>query len=112
MRVTITSVDYAPEDLYEQVPLLVDLLRQVPGTDRPDYWLGYLRHPVEWYVNGAEREVTHLVLSTRWEGGHFVTGARDLPLNISYVKDLSALDDVRLDSAKCAFVAIGVCDVE
>ncbi len=111
MRVTITSVDYAPEDLYEQVPLLVDLLRQLPGSDRPDYWLGHLLHPLEWYVDGVEREVTHLVLSTRWVGGQFVTGARHLPIGIAYVKDRSVLEDARLEFSKCAYVAIGVCDV-
>ena len=66
---------------------------------------------MEWYVDGAEREVTHLVVSTRWVGGQFVTGARDLPISIAYVKDLSVLEDERLEFSKCAFVAIGVCDV-
>lgn len=111
MRVTITSVDYAPEDLYEQVPILVELLRPIPGSDRPDYWLGRLLHPVEWYVGGEEREVTHLVVSTRLMGGRFVPGARDLPISIAYVKDLSVLGDDRLEFSKCMFVALGVCDV-
>jgi len=111
VRVTITSVDYAPEDLYEQVPILVELLRPIPGSDRPDYWLGRLLHPVEWYVGGEEREVTHLVVSTRLMGGRFVHGARDLPISIAYVKDLSVLGDDRLEFSKCMFVALGACDV-
>jgi hypothetical protein len=108
---TITSVDHAPEDLYEQVPLLVALTRQLPGLDRPDYWLGRLLHPVEWFVDGAEREVTHLVVATRWVGDRIAPGARHLPVNISYVTDESLLLDPTLELVKCAYVAIGVCDV-
>jgi len=40
MQLTVTSVDYAPDELYGQVPFVVNLLRQMPGSDRPDYWLG------------------------------------------------------------------------
>jgi restriction system protein len=40
MQLTITSIDYALEDLYDQVPIVVDLIRQLPGDDRPDYWIG------------------------------------------------------------------------
>ena len=43
MQLTITVVDHAPADLYGQVPLTIELLRETPGTDRPDYWLGELR---------------------------------------------------------------------
>ena len=39
MQLTITSVDYAPEELDEQIPIVAELLRELPGDDRPNYWL-------------------------------------------------------------------------
>jgi len=85
MQLTVTSVDYAPDELYGQVPIVVNLLRQMPGSDRPDYWLGSVTPPLHWVVDGVGREITHLVVSARWVGGQLVTGARHLPLNIAYV---------------------------
>jgi hypothetical protein len=111
VRLTVTSVDYAPDELHGQAPFDVALLRQIPGGDRPDYWLGSVTPPLRWVANGVEREITHLVVSARWVGGQFVTGARHLPLNIAYVTDATLLTDAQLDFAKCAYVAIGQCDV-
>lgn len=108
MQLTITSVDYAPEDLYEQVPLVVDMIREIPGDDRPDYWLGSLRTPIRWLVDNHIREVTHLVLAARWQGTAIAVGAENLPVGIAYVTDQSVLDDKQLDLAKCVYVAIGI----
>jgi hypothetical protein len=111
MQLTVSSVDYAPDELHGQVPFVVTLLRQIPGSDRPDYWLGSVTPPLRWVVDGAEREITHLVVSARWVGDQFVSGVRFLPLNIAYVTDATLLADARLEFAKCAYMAIGVCDV-
>lgn len=108
MQLSITSVDHAPADLHEQVPLVVDLIREIPGEDRPDYWLGALRAPIRWLVDNHVRDVTHLVVTARWQGTAIVPGAVNLPLGIAYVVDPSVLDDARLDLAKCAYVAIGI----
>jgi hypothetical protein len=89
VQLTVTSVDYAPDELHEQVPFFVTLLRQIPGSDRPDYWLGSVTPPLRWMVDGVGREIMHLVVSARWVGGQFVTGARHLRLNIAYVIDAS-----------------------
>ena len=108
MQLTITSVDYAPEDLYDQVPLVVDLIREIPGDDRPDYWLGSVQRPIRWLVDNHVRQVTHLVLAARWQGTAIVAGVESLPVGIAYVTDQSVLDDARLDLTKCAYVAIGL----
>ncbi|MGE0358850.1 MAG: hypothetical protein AB7P08_18245 [Burkholderiales bacterium] len=108
MQLTITSVDYAPGDLYDQVPLVVDLIREIPGDDRPDYWLGSLRAPIRWLVDNHIREVTHLVLAARWQGTAIATGAENLPVGIAYVTDQSVLNDAHLSLGKCAYVAIGI----
>ena len=112
MQVTIKQVDYAPEELYGQLPIVVDRLRQMPGDDRSDYWLGELRVPLRWIFEGAERQVTHVVVGARWVGEVLQPGARDMPVSLAFVTDSSQLEDERLSTDKCRYVAIGVCNVK
>ncbi len=111
MRLTVTAVDNGPPELEAQVPAEVSLSHMLPGRDRPDYWLGKLDRPLQWTDDGAEREVTHLVLAARWEGTQIASGAAALPINIAYVIDPSLLHDAALDFAKCAYVGIGTANV-
>ena len=94
MELTITGVDFAPDDLYEQTPFVVDLLRELPGDDRPDYWLGELRTPIRWLQDDHEREITHLILAARWEGTRIEPGVKNLPVGIAYVTDQSVLNEL------------------
>jgi hypothetical protein len=106
MRMTISWVDYAPDDLYDQTPFDVDLLREIPGSDRPDYWVGALLEPLRW--EEKDREITHLVLAARWQGTSIGLGMKNLPVGIAYVTDSTLLDNGQLDFSKCAYVAIGM----
>lgn len=54
MKLKITDVDFAPEDLYGQVPFEVTLLCELVGLDRPEYWLAELANPVRWVKDGTE----------------------------------------------------------
>ena len=108
MELQVTSVDYAPEELYEQVPLVFELLREIPGSDRPDYWIGKCKEPIRWIDGNSEKEVTHVVVAARWEGTRIEPHAKNLPIGISFVKDKSVLTDKELDSNKCSYVAIGI----
>jgi len=54
----------------------VDLVREIPGDDRPDYWIGAVPVPIRWLVDNHERLVTHLVLAARWEGTRLERGIR------------------------------------
>ena len=110
MRVRVTSVDSSPEDLDRQTPFEATLLRRIPGPDRPDYWLAQLVHPLHWLNNGSNSQVTHLVLAARWVGGVLGPTMRDMPVNIAYIVDPTAIDDAHLDFSKCVYVAIGVAD--
>jgi hypothetical protein len=107
MRLTITSID-GPEQLAANLPLVTDLVRQIPGPDRPDYWIAELQSPLTVVLNNFDRTITHLVLAARWEGTAIASGATHLPLGIAYVTDLSLLNDPELDFRKCHYVAIGV----
>ena len=97
MQLTITTVDYAPADLCEQVPIVVNLIRQMPGDDREDYWVGVLKTPIRWLVENRIRQVTHLVVAARWQGTSITKGVKNLPIGIAYVIDESILNDARLD---------------
>lgn len=108
MELTIESVDYAPKELYGQVPLRISLLREIPGPDRPDYWIGTAVTPIQWIENNIEKEITHVVLAARWVGTRIEPGVQDLPVGIAYVTDPSLLDDQQLDFDKCRYVAIGL----
>lgn len=111
MNVKVTSVDYAPDDLYEQTPFTARVLRQISGPDRPDYFLAELMHSLTWKRGTTAISVSHLVLCARWVGGVIAPGATNLPVNIAYVIDSSVLDDATLDFSKCHYSAIGTADV-
>jgi hypothetical protein len=108
MQVTITMIDYAPPDLEEQLPIVVDLLRELPGDDQPDYWLAATATPIRWLQDNHTRVITHLVLAARWQGTRIEAGVANLPIGIAYVLDASSLADTHLDLTKCKYVAIGL----
>jgi hypothetical protein len=108
MQITITTVDYAPGDLYDQVPFVAELLRELPGPDRPDYWVAELLQPLSWLKDNQTRSVAHIVVAARWAGTSIEAGVGNLPIGIAYVIDPSVLTDKQLDLQKCAYVAIGL----
>jgi hypothetical protein len=107
MQLTIESID-GPKELAAAAPLNVELVRQIPGPDRPDYWIAALKTPVRVILNNHDRDITHLTLAARWEGTTIAPGAKHLPVGIAYVLDSSVLSDARLDFAKCLYVAIAL----
>ena len=107
MELIIASIDSGPPELDSRLPLMVTLMRQLEGKDRPDYWLASLHVPIRWLAGSEERTVTHLVLAARWEGQRIQPGIRDVPIAIAYVLDDSLLQDRRLDFTKCEYVAAG-----
>ena len=68
MELAVTSVDYAPPELNEQVPFKIKLLRMLPGQDRPDYWLGELAKPLFWLKANHRIQIGHVVVCARWQG--------------------------------------------
>ena len=109
-KLSITSVDLGPEELKGQTPLLIELLRELPGPDRPDYWLGRAVNPIRWIEGGVERQITHVVAAARLPNTRIESRVENLPVGIAFVIDMSQLEDEALDFAKCRYVAIGVAD--
>src|SRR6516165_2475549 len=107
VRLAVDNVD-GPAALAEQAPILADLLRQIPGPDRPDYWLAVLTRPLIVVLDNHDREITHLVLAARWVGTEIVAGVRHLTIGVAYVTDPSLLADERLSFSKCDYVAIAM----
>ena len=107
MQLTITSLDYAPNDLYAQTPFVAELLRELPGPDRPDYWLAALNVPLRWTVDGTERSVFHVVLAARWAGTQIQPGNQHLSVGIAYIIEPSLLSDASVDFQTLRYVAIG-----
>ena len=108
MVLTVTSVDYAPEELYKQLPLELNLLRQLAGPDRPDYWIAEIKRPVFWNTNNVVRDISHVIVAARWTGTKIEPNVENLPIGIAYVTDGRQLTDETFDFAKCAYVAIGL----
>ncbi len=108
MRLTIKSLDYAPEDLYPQEPIDVELLRELAGPDRPDYWLARSERPIYWMHDNHQKTITHLILAARWQGTRIQPGIEHLPVGIAFVLDDSVLTDAVLDLQKCYYSAIGI----
>jgi hypothetical protein len=105
---TITSVDYEPEDLASQLPCRGTLIREIPGSDRPDYWLASLAVPLTWKDGDEVRNIKFLVISSRYVGQRVsVPMPSRLTIGIAYVVDETVLEDNRLDFHKCRYVAIG-----
>jgi len=110
MKLVVASVDYCPEELYDQAPFVIRLIRRMPEPARSDYWLGALDAPLKWNDGGLERSVSHVVVAARWVGTSIAPSIRRLPIGISYVTDQSLLGDETLSSEKFRYVAVGIVD--
>lgn len=111
MQVTITAVD-TPSELDEQVPIVVDLIRQVAGSDRPDYWLGRPRKAIVWQSRTGPREIDQVTLASRHVGRPIVAGARGLLVGLGYVLEPGAIDGDRVDLRKIHYAEIATVDVD
>ena len=108
MRVEITAVDWAPADLYEQVPFAAELLRELPGPSRPDYWLARLERPLRWADGpGGPLEVRFIVLTSRYAGETIRGHAGHLVVGIAYVTDDAQVALPEVDMARCVYAAVG-----
>ena len=107
MRFTITSID-GPKELEDLAPLSTNLICKIAGPDRPDYWIAALESPINVVIDNFDREISHLILSSRLKGTNIAGGVTNLRLGIAYVTDSSLLEDMALDFGKCRYVATGM----
>lgn len=107
MRFTVTGID-GPKQLAELAPLATVPIRQIPGPDRPDYWIAALESPITIVIDNFDRRITHFILAARWNGTTIASGVTHLPVGIAYATNPSLLDDSTVDFGKCKYVAIGM----
>ena len=108
MELTVKIVDYAPPELYEQVPFRIKVRRVLRGPEGPDYYIGELVEPLFWNNNGRRVRVTHVAIAARHLGGQIVPGVHDLAISIAYLSDPTQITAAFLDASKCRYVAIGL----
>jgi hypothetical protein len=108
MKLTVTSVDYNPPELNEQVPFSFAIVRMLPGPDRPDYWLGKLDEPLRWIDDHNEHWVEYVAVSARWQATKIEPNMSNTPIGIAYVTDPSQIEEPNLSFDKYKYVAIGV----
>lgn len=124
----VTKLDLGPEEFAEVLPLRAQLVRVMPGSDRPDYLLctteraipfrppaGFdLRraHPsfLTQDARGDLIAIQAVVICTRLVGDGFHVGMKDVAVNIAYVIDMSLGTDTSVDFAKLEFAAVGFID--
>jgi hypothetical protein len=106
-RFRLIDVDGGPHDLASQTPATGILLRELPGPDRPDYWLARLDVPLRWTDEDTDYAIDHLVLAARLEGESIGAGFDRIAVGIAYVVDPTLPSDAALTFAKVRYVAIG-----
>jgi len=111
MKAVVRSVDYAPNDLYAQVPFGATLTRALPGPNRDDYWLARLDHPLRYAGGGTEREIKHIILASRYVGESIHRSVGRVVVGITYVLDEAQIDLPAVDMSRCLYAAIGEAEI-
>ena len=124
--VTVTSLDGVPDEIDAQAPLDGELVRVIPGPDRPDYCLVILDRPLRFHPGTdldlervlAEQLTTEadgrpllwvrtVVVVARFAGERITPGVRDLTVDLALVVDDTTLRDDVLDFAKVLPIGVG-----
>jgi hypothetical protein len=107
--IEISAISKGPEELSYQLPIEAKVIRQIPGKDRPDYFVVELDKSVVWVdeKKNINTEVNYIVVCTKKKSQSVANDMKDVLLAIAYVKDESITKDTKLDFTKIAYVADG-----
>ena len=127
----IEKIDVGPDDLLDQLPLLGQVLKVMPGPDRPDYVVAKLNKPISYKVSRRELKrakiryeelppevivwkrskatitITGLLFIPHFVGANFHHGMVDMPIAIAYVLDPAVFTDEVLNLSKACPVGAG-----
>lgn len=109
LKLTVRSVE-GSRTLEELVPFDINLLRTLPGPDRPDYWLGEVVRPLCFVLNRRRVDFTYAVLAEKAKGGHIEAGARNVPIALAYITDIAQLGAREVNFGQCRYFAIAMTD--
>lgn len=131
--ITIDGIDIGPDDLAAQLPRQAELLRPIPGPDRPDYALAVMKDAplafdttltalreagvdpatadpdlIRYHPDGEHVRlfVFGIVLAPRIVGDRIHLSMRGMPVALAYVIDNTAMRDEQLDLTKCFYAAV------
>ena len=100
----LVSAEYSPEDLVAQLPVRIQVLKQLPGKDTPNYYLAACQKPIIW----QGQAIHYVVVGARFQGVSIKPGVGEIALNVAYVIDESIVRDKAMDLLKCRYVAVCV----
>lgn len=102
IKLRLIDCDYAPEDMEKQLPVSCQLIRMIPGNDRPDYWIAKCDRSIKY----GDSTIKYLVLAPRFVGAKIEKGMGTIAVNVAYVIDETITQDTTLNFDKCRYVAI------
>jgi hypothetical protein len=111
MKAEILSVDHSPKELDDAVPFSAELIRELPGPDRSDYWLARLAQPLSFSHKGHSYTVKWVVLAARYVGQSIRPRVGRIVIGLALVLDDSQVDLPALDMEKCLYAAIGEANI-
>jgi hypothetical protein len=103
----ILGLDYTSDEFDIKTPFTVHLINMIPGSERPDYWIGKLDNSFTWSKQNKEYEINYDTIATRWEGIEFGNNEAFIPVGISFVLDEDQVSETELDLNKVEYVAVG-----
>ncbi len=108
-NIEISEITKGPDELSYQLPVQAKVLKQIPGKDRPDYFLVELEKSVFWVDEQKDinTEINYLIICSKKKGQSISNEMKDVILAIAYVTDESVKTDSRLNFKKCEYVAVG-----
>lgn len=99
---------YLPDAHRFEKPMELDIVRQIPGPDRPDYWVGKLTEPFHVIWQDEEKTLDYLIVTAHWPGTVIDSGMKNVKVGIACVTDISVLKDKTLQLAKCKYLGAGI----
>ncbi|MTI86849.1 MAG: hypothetical protein FH748_02650 [Balneolaceae bacterium] len=111
--IEISRLKKGPKELAYQLPITAKVIQRLPGKDRPDYFLAKLENNLVWKAHPEmkPKEITHLVLCTKYKEHHIDPEMNDVLIAIAYVIDESLLNENTLNFNKCKYIALGEASV-
>jgi hypothetical protein len=107
--IEITSISKGPDELTYQLPISAKIIKQIPGKDRPDYFIAKLEKSIVW-VNKSDsenKEISHIVLCSKKKNQDVSKDMKGVIIAIAYILHDSVLTDSKLNFKKCKYIAVG-----
>jgi len=103
-RFSLYEADFCPDDFINQLPILIQVIRKIPGSDRPDYWIAKSETPIFW--KDRNMTINYVIVANYFYGEKLDKNVKSIVLNVAFVVDESVINDKTLDFNKSFPIAI------